>query len=101
MEVRRTQTHIRARLSRLRVPTLMVLAGDDRIVSTDAALHLAGLLGRYTDVDIKVYGELFHELYLEPGGDRVVGDITRWLAAHQSASPRRPQAAPARPEVPT
>lgn len=88
MEVRRTHAHLRARASRLRVPTLMVLAGDDRIVSTDAALRFAALLGRYTDVDIKVYGELFHELYLEPGGDRVVGDITRWLEAHRPAATR-------------
>ena len=80
MEVRRTHAAIRAGASRLRVPVLMSLAGDDRIVSTEAALQLAALLGRSTDVDIKVYGELFHELYLEPGSERVVADITRWIA---------------------
>lgn len=100
MEVRRTHAEIRARVPRLRVPTLMVLAGDDRIVSTDAALRFAALLGRYTDVDIKVYGELFHELYLEPGSERVVGDITRWLAGHQRALPRRAQPALTATEVP-
>jgi alpha-beta hydrolase superfamily lysophospholipase len=30
-------------------------------------------------VELKVYDQLFHELYLEPERETVIGDITRWL----------------------
>jgi alpha-beta hydrolase superfamily lysophospholipase len=79
-EVHATQAHIRAAAPTLRVPTFMALAGDDRVVSTDAALDFARAAGPI--VEAQVYDGLFHELYLEPEPhrSRVIADLTSWLS---------------------
>jgi alpha-beta hydrolase superfamily lysophospholipase len=76
-EVRATQARLRATAAQLRVPTFMLVAGDDRLVDSAVALAFARDAGPI--VDVKVYEGLFHELYLEPERDLVIGDIVTWL----------------------
>jgi alpha-beta hydrolase superfamily lysophospholipase len=76
-EVNAAQARIIAAAGKLKAPTLMLVAGDDRIVSTDVALEFAQAVGPL--VEVKRYEGLFHELFLEPEREQVISDIVGWL----------------------
>ena len=76
-EVRAAQARIIARPEKLQVPTLLLAAGDDRLVSTDVSLAFASAVG--PTVEARTYPGLFHEIFLEPERDAVVTDIATWL----------------------
>jgi alpha-beta hydrolase superfamily lysophospholipase len=76
-EVQAAQRRILQAAANLQVPTLMAVAGDDRLVDSAAALEFAHAAG--ARVELKVYQGLFHEMYLEPERERVVSDIVSWL----------------------
>jgi alpha-beta hydrolase superfamily lysophospholipase len=76
-EVRATQARLRASANLLKVPTFMPLAGADRLVDTSASIEFARAAGPI--VELRVYDELFHEVYLEPERELVIGDVVRWL----------------------
>lgn len=76
-EVRATQARIIASPGKLRIPTLLLAAGDDRLVSTEAALSFARAVG--PTVEVRTYPGLYHEIFLEPERDVVVKDIANWL----------------------
>ncbi len=62
-------------LSRLDVPTLVLHGGADTLVPPQASLPLAGL----PTVDRRVYPKLRHELFNEPEGPQVVGEVVAWI----------------------
>lgn len=66
-----------ARLDELRIPTLVLHGGDDRLVPTECSSDL----GELESVDRKVYEGLRHEIINEPEGPDVVADIVAWLEA--------------------
>jgi lysophospholipase len=76
--VLKAQANMRTLAARLVVPTLLVVAGQDRIVSTDAALAFAQQAGNI--VTVRRYETLYHEVFLEPERDQVITDIASWLA---------------------
>jgi alpha-beta hydrolase superfamily lysophospholipase len=76
-EVRATQARLRESASKLEVPTFMPVAGADRLVDPEASVAFARAAGPI--VELKVYDQLFHEMYLEPEREVVIGDIVRWL----------------------
>ena len=78
MATLRAQARIRLRAKELGVPTLMVLAGSDRIVANEVNLTLAREAGPI--VEVRNYPEVFHEMFLDPEADAVVADISTWLA---------------------
>lgn len=82
-EARAAQAHILGRASTLRVPTFMAVAGDDRIALNDAALTFARDAGPI--VEVKMYEQAFHELFLEPDWARIVKDCVSWLVARLGA----------------
>jgi alpha-beta hydrolase superfamily lysophospholipase len=63
----------------LRVPTLLLVVGEDRIVSTAAALAFAEAAGRA--VAVRRYEGVYHELFWEPEKDRILADVVAWLRA--------------------
>jgi alpha-beta hydrolase superfamily lysophospholipase len=77
-EVRATQARLRASAPLLKVPTFMAVAGDDRLVDSAAAIAFAKAAGPI--VDLEVYENLFHELYLEADRDIVIADVVDWLS---------------------
>lgn len=79
MATLRAQAHLRTHAQELAVPTLMLLAGDDRIVANEA--NLAFARGAGDQVTVKTYDGLFHELFLEPEADTVLADMASWLGA--------------------
>jgi alpha-beta hydrolase superfamily lysophospholipase len=79
MATLRAQAHVRTHAQDLKVPTLMLIAGADRIVANDAILAFAQGAGDV--VTIKTYDELFHELFLELEAGTVLADIASWLTS--------------------
>jgi alpha-beta hydrolase superfamily lysophospholipase len=77
MTTLRAQAHLRTHAAELKVPTLMLLPGDDRIVANEASETFARNAGAI--VEVRRYEGLFHELYLEPEAEAVVTDIRLWL----------------------
>jgi alpha-beta hydrolase superfamily lysophospholipase len=75
--VQAAQARILAGAAALRVPTLLLVAGGDRIVSVSAELAFAEAAG--LAVAARRYEELFHEIWLEPERDRVLADVASWL----------------------
>ena len=79
-----------ARAPMLDIPTLMLVAGDDRLVDANGSRaffpKVAPELGT-----LRVYDDLYHEIFNERGAERVFDDTHAWLAAQGFA----PQTAPA------
>jgi len=61
----------------IRVPLLLLLAGDDRIVSRPASEAFARSLGG--DVTVKTYDGFYHEIFNEPQRARIFRDVEPWL----------------------
>jgi alpha-beta hydrolase superfamily lysophospholipase len=76
-EVRATQARLRASAALLKVPTFMPVAGADRLVDPAASVAFAHAAGPI--VELRVYDQLFHEIYFEPERDRVISDVVGWL----------------------
>lgn len=96
VEVTAAQHRIGAAAARLDVPTLVVLAGDERLVLNDTAQALADQAPAF--VSVRRFEGLFHELFLEPEWPEVVTAIRDWLTS--SANPALP-AARSRPPLET
>jgi alpha-beta hydrolase superfamily lysophospholipase len=77
MATLRAQARIRVRAEKLVVPTLLLLAGQDRIVANEANAALAAAAGAM--VETRTYPALYHELFLEPEADAVIADVAAWL----------------------
>jgi alpha-beta hydrolase superfamily lysophospholipase len=84
-EVRATQSRLRASASLLKVPTFMPVAGADRLADAAAAIAFAHAAGPI--VQLRVYDELFHEIYFEPERERVIADIVAWLTDRLDGTP--------------
>jgi lysophospholipase len=76
-EARAAQSRVMAAAGALRPPTLVLMAGQDRVVSNDAILQFARTAGPI--VELKVYDNLFHEMFLEPERDVVIHDLLGWM----------------------
>lgn len=61
-------------------PLLVVHGEDDQLVSADGSRRLVQCVGS-TDVELKVYPQLYHEVFNEPERDRVLDDVTSWITA--------------------
>jgi alpha-beta hydrolase superfamily lysophospholipase len=77
MTTLRAQAHLRTHAADLKIPTLMLLAGEDKIVANEASETFASDAGSI--VEVRRYAGLYHELYLEPEAETVVTDIRQWL----------------------
>ena len=62
----------------LRLPTLVLLAGEDRIVSTEASQDFADHLPDCTVIE---YPDAFHALHQDPVAPAVIRDLTAWVRA--------------------
>jgi alpha-beta hydrolase superfamily lysophospholipase len=69
------QDRVRRELRRLRVPTLVIHGGEDRIVPTETSAVLETL----PECDRRVYAGVRHELHNEPESDAVLGDVVSWI----------------------
>jgi alpha-beta hydrolase superfamily lysophospholipase len=75
LEFLREQARCRAALGALRVPTLVIHGGADRLVPPAAS----ALLGDLPTVTRRTYPGLRHEVHNEPEWESVVDDVLGWL----------------------
>ena len=61
-------------------PLLVVHGERDRLVAAAGSERLVGCVSS-RDVELKVYPQLFHEVFNEPERDIVLDDVTGWIAA--------------------
>ena len=64
----------------LTAPLLVVHGADDRLIPVEGSRQLVGCVGS-TDVELKVYPGLYHEVFNEPERDQVLDDVVSWIAA--------------------
>ena len=82
------QTHrldrfVRRHAGRLRVPTLMMLAGRDRIVDNDAVRMLFEAFASRPK-EVIMYEDAAHTLEFEPEPTHVFNDMVTWLEARST-----------------
>lgn len=77
LETIRALAALRQEKDRITAPLLVLLAGDDRIVSTPAARDFARSLRG--DVTVHEYPGMYHNVFYEPERPRVFGDIANWI----------------------
>lgn len=78
----RERERLGAEAAELDIPTLFLLAGDDRVVSTDAARELAG---RMPAARVIEYPGAFHALLHDPQASEVMCDLLAWALARTEA----------------
>jgi alpha-beta hydrolase superfamily lysophospholipase len=61
-------------------PLLVVHGGQDRLIPASGSERLVDCVGSQ-DVHLKVYPELYHEVFNEPERDRVLDDVVSWIEA--------------------
>ena len=62
----------------LTAPLLVVHGSDDRLIPVDGSRRLVECVGS-TDVELKVYPGLYHEVFNEPERAQVLGDVVSWI----------------------
>ena len=80
-EILRGARHVLGHLDALHVPTLIMHGGSDTVTdpaSTDRVE--AGATG--TELTVRRYPGLYHEIFNEPERDAVLADLVRWLEDH-------------------
>lgn len=73
-------TYCEANAATLSIPTLMQVAGDDRLVDADGSRRFFAQLpaGR---AELKMYDGLYHEIFNETGATEPMADLYAWLSA--------------------
>jgi alpha-beta hydrolase superfamily lysophospholipase len=61
-------------------PLLVVHGEEDQLVSAEGSRRLVRCIGS-TDVALKVYPKLYHEVFNEPEREAVLNDVTAWITA--------------------
>jgi alpha-beta hydrolase superfamily lysophospholipase len=62
----------------LHAPLLVVHGSDDRLIPVDGSRRLVECVGS-TDVELKVYPGLYHEVFNEPERNQVLDDVVSWI----------------------
>jgi alpha-beta hydrolase superfamily lysophospholipase len=62
----------------LTAPLLVVHGSDDGLIPVDGSRRLVDCVGS-TDVELKVYPGLYHEVFNEPERDQVLDDVVSWI----------------------
>ena len=76
-----------ARAPRLAVPTLLLVAGADRLVDPGGSRDFAARARASGQLTVRVFNALCHELFneAEPGRSQVLAQLARWLRAQDGS----------------
>jgi alpha-beta hydrolase superfamily lysophospholipase len=68
------------RAASLTAPLLVVHGSDDRLILVEGSRQLVAAVGS-SDVELKVYPGLYHEVFNEPEQEQVLDDVVSWINA--------------------
>ena len=68
------------RAASLAAPLMVVHGSDDRLIPVEGSRQLVAAVGS-SDVELKVYPGLYHEVFNEPEQDQVLDDVVSWINA--------------------
>jgi alpha-beta hydrolase superfamily lysophospholipase len=68
------------RAAALTAPLLIVHGEQDRLIPVDGSRRLVDAVGS-SDVELKVYPGLYHEVFNEPEREQVLDDVVSWINA--------------------
>jgi alpha-beta hydrolase superfamily lysophospholipase len=77
----RLDRYLRKAPAHVNVPTLLLLAGQDRIIRNDRTHHFFHKFAA-ADKNIITYAAAHHTLEFEPNPDHMIGEVVRWLDKH-------------------
>jgi lysophospholipase len=80
-ELNRVQAEVLASGSRIRLPVLMMVPGDDQLVSAPVSRRYFGTLGS-SDKRLREWPSMRHELFAEIGKEEVYAETSRWISDH-------------------
>jgi acylglycerol lipase len=66
------------RAASLTAPLLVVHGGQDKLIPVEGSRRLVECVGS-SDVNLKVYPELYHEVFNEPERELVLDDVVSWI----------------------
>jgi alpha-beta hydrolase superfamily lysophospholipase len=81
-EMLRAADELPAKLGRLTLPLLLLHGSLDGLTSPSGTGLVADRVSS-SDLTVKIYDGLYHEVHNEPEKDTVLGDIVRWLDEHR------------------
>jgi alpha-beta hydrolase superfamily lysophospholipase len=68
------------RAAALTAPLLVVHGSEDRLIDPDGSRQLVEAVGS-SDVELKIYPGLYHEVFNEPERDQVLDEVVSWINA--------------------
>jgi alpha-beta hydrolase superfamily lysophospholipase len=74
---------MRQRAAALTTPLLVVHGSEDRLIPVDGSRQLVEAVGS-SDVELKIYPGLYHEVFNEPERYQVLDDVVSWINARLS-----------------
>ena len=82
-EIMSAMTEVNRQASRMRIPVLMQVAGDDHLTRAESSQRFFENLA-VDDKTFYLYDDLYHEIYneLEDQRQKVLGDLESWLENH-------------------
>ena len=82
-EIMSAMTEVNRQASRMQIPVLMQVAGDDHLTSAESSQRFFEDLA-VADKTLYLYDDLYHEVYneLEDQRQKVLGDLESWLENH-------------------
>lgn len=83
-ELLRARSQARAALPGVTLPVLVLHGAQDALTLPDAAHQLSAALGT-TDLTVRLYPGLRHEVHNEPAQGTVLDDLTTWVTARLGA----------------
>ena len=78
VELRRSMEQLPSILRDLKMPVLVLQAGDDQVVSAETTKRLFPLIGS-NHKKLILYEGYYHEILNEVGREKVFQDILRWI----------------------
>jgi lysophospholipase len=83
-EATAAQEYVAAHADRVAIPTVWLIAGDDRLADPAVARQVYEKAGG--EKTLHVYDKLFHEVFNEIEREQVLADLTKWLSSRLPAA---------------
>jgi len=80
-EMTATMQRTLARAADIRLPVMLMHGEEDALASSSGSREMFENAGS-EDKTLKIYPDLYHEIFTEPEQDQVLSDMSDWLEAH-------------------